>query len=178
MNKKFWYNPYIVYIVTSIITLVVGIIYRNGIFNALLWIWNHILNEFIYFKVWWIIISSLLILILIKGYKILRKKAYLHYVTDKIELPPWAESISEDKRDRIITWEWEYKTNEPKPIIENIYPICRNCGTVMQTDYEYLRDFSVLVAYCPRCYLKFQIPDLEDIKSIIYDNIRRKHLVK
>lgn len=178
MNKKFWHNPYIVYVITSIITLIVGIVFRQGIWNVLVWLWNHFLNVSISIKIWWILIGIGLTYIIIKVIKALRKKSFFKYTSEIIELPPWAENISDDKKDRFIRWEWEYKADEAKPVIENIYPICRNCGTIMQTDYEYLSDYSVLVASCPRCYLKFQIPEIDNIKALVNDNIRRKYIIK
>lgn len=87
---------------------------------------------------------------------------YLKYTSDTIEQ---------------VKFEWEYeKTADGKYVVRNLTIICPDCGTSLRPyphNYDYYK--------CPRCNKTLSrydrgrtiIKPLEDVKAVIYDNIKR-----
>lgn len=77
------------------------------------------------------------------------------------------------QKDTIMGWEWEWKWNKDyygKYYVDDLHPVCSHCGTPVVRSHDYSDNL-----ICVRCNRKFrdELPHLDHVKTIIYDNARR-----
>jgi len=103
----------------------------------------------------WIIISSLVLIYLVKRLfsYIIKRKNLLSYNEDVINN---------------VKWKWSYKHSKNEYLIYNLRPCCPECGTELSTD-------RLKSCYCPNCGHTFgHIRKEDDIKKIIEQKIEEK----
>ena len=169
--KKFFLNPWTVGIgvavFSSFLTIVVDFVRGEKILSTFItiihWVWNTILS-FLSFelKVWWVLIGIVIIalgLFIYSGF------------LDQKSSPPLFTNY---KQDTILglKWKWEWiKNYSGKYEISNLHPICEHCDTPLTGDTSY---YGGLI--CLRCgFRKTSIPDIDNVKMLIADNVRRRY---
>lgn len=139
----------------------------SSVKSLLAWIWEQIFQFQI--KIWQILIIAIILVII---YFFLQtnktKKAttrnFTDYNLDTIHGTVW-------------TWSWEHNIFENKWEVQNITPICDNCGTRMKYELSYGAEST---AKCPRCENRqTRLKDKEIIEALIIDNVHQNlHLDK
>jgi len=158
-----WALAIIPTILGTLLTLVVDVIKKADIFSTLksvfFALWRCIIN-FLTFevKVWWIIITLILLfLVLWIAVKIADKK--------ELSKPEWMKYTE----DHFVDWKWSWKWEKNylgSYQVSNLVAHCPKCDTPMRHD-DYDTAF-----HCPRC--KFESrrhsDNRNDIMVVIYDN--------
>jgi len=122
------------------------------------WIWNNIFKFEL--PVWQIIILLMVVLILNK----ILKKSPKENIEENFN--DWL-NYTEDSFDG-LKWKWIWQKVFGKWNIENLSPICPECGTTME-QYNMMRS-----ATCPRCdHRIYDFKSSSKIEAIIIDNVKR-----
>lgn len=132
-----------------------------------MWIWEQIFEFEI--RIWQILIIATILVIIYSFSKTKKKEetttiSFRDYIRDTIHGTIW-------------TWSWEHDIFENKWQVQNITPICDNCGTRMKYEYSYGVEST---AKCPRCDRRqTNLKDKEIIEALIIDNVHQNlHLDK
>lgn len=133
----------------------------SSVISFFIWIWEQIFEFEI--SVWQILIILIIFVVI-----------YSFIKTDKTEKTT-PINFTYYNRDTIHgtiwTWDWQHNTFENKWQVQNITPICDNCGTRMKYEFSYGFDSS---AKCPRCNNRqTNLRDKEIIEALIIDNIHQ-----
>ena len=139
----------------------------SSIKSLLIWIWEQIFQFEI--KVWQILIIAI-ILVIIYSFSKTKKK-------EEITTISFRDYIRDTIHGTIWIWSWEHDIFENKWQVQNITPICDNCGTRMKYEYSYGVEST---AKCPRCDRRqTNLKDKEIIEALIIDNVHQNlHLDK
>lgn len=173
--KHFWNNPWTVSVgsglIVLIITLLIDLVTAEQLFstigNVLSFIWKAVISFLnIELKLWWVLVGiAILFLILILWSKLIESSSakqiepeFIKYTKDTILQYRW-------------NWVWE-KDLYGKYKIENLHPICRECETPLTITYSGYGRLKCL--RCGEVYTD-ELPEEENVKMLIADNVRRKY---
>lgn len=175
-TKNFLMNPWVVTtgsgLIILLVTIIIDVITATKIFstigNLFAYIWKAIII-FMNFelKVWWVLIGIIILILILyllakyidKQQSILNKPEFIEYTQDTILKYKWK-------------WNW-VKDSNGRYFIDNLYPICSYCDTPLsESTKDYFEEYT-----CLRCNKRTTtpIPNIEDVKMLIGDNIRRRY---
>lgn len=175
--KKFFMNPWTVTIggglILSVILSVINDFVKkeqvfstiNTILSTICKVLLEILNYRI--KVWWLLVGIIILILIIFIFV-----RYLDY-THRNSIEP---EFLEYTQDIILgyTWKWNWQKDiYGKYYIENLCPICSQCHTPL---IEELIGYGIHYK-CLRCNREYyeNMPDFDNVKMMIADNVRRKY---
>ena len=174
-SKNFWKNPWTVSIgsglVVLIITVIVDMITAEKVFGTAKNIFLLMLEAFFAIinyelKVWWLLI--------VFGVLIFAFYIYIKYQGSKCSVSNQPQFL-EYKKDTILgyLWKWRWEKNYlGKYEIEDLHPICTKCSTPLIHNCSGYGRLKCL--RCDETYFKI-LPQEGDVKTLIYDNVRRKY---
>lgn len=154
--KKFFMNPWTIAIGSSLIILAISVINdlinKKQIFSTFMTVYRKSCNIIIAIlnyriRVWWLLLGMIILFLLFALYI-----KYIELTTKKQNEPDFLEYM----QDVILGYEWRWtweKNYYGKYYVDALCPICLRC------EEEYSRPF----------------PDLEYVKMLISDNVRRRY---
>ncbi len=175
-TKSFLMNPWVVTtgsgLIILLVTIIIDVINATKIFstigNLFAYIWKAIII-FMNFelKVWWLLIGIILIFLILYLWA-----KYIDYQQAMLNKPEFIEYT----QDTILHYKWKWtwrKDSYGIYYISTIYPICPYCDTPLSDSTR--DDWGEYT--CLRCNKRTTtpIPNIEDVKMLISDNIRRRY---
>lgn len=174
-SKAFWKNPWTVSIgsglVVLVITVIIDMITAEKVFNTIRNIFSFALKVLLVFlnfelKMWWLLIGVAALIFVL--WIFIKYKDSRHLVSDE---PQYLEY----KQDTLVgyKWKWTWRKNYfGEYSIEDLHPICMKCSTPLTYNYTGYGRLK-----CLRCGAVYQqeLPEEEDVKMLIADNVRRKY---
>lgn len=168
--KKFLKNPWTISVVTAIFSFLLTVFYDlikgkqilSTVSSLLNTIWSAVISFFNFeLKVWWVLIGIVCLFAILW--------CISKYYDYKDNDPPFITYT----QDSIQGWNWQWiwqKDLYGKYDIKNLHPVCSKCDTPLVNSNRF--DASL---ECLRCGHKYKnyLPDFDNIKIIIADNVHR-----
>ena len=178
-RKKFWMNPWTVTIggglVVSVFSIIYDVISKEQVFSTMRIIFIRARNIIVMIlnfniKVWCLLLGVAgLILVLWLYIK------YLEHNSPKHNEPPFLEYV----QDVILEYKWRWTWKKDfygKYYVDELHPICSRCGTPLVEDFH---GYGAIYK-CLRCQEGYnkRLPELDNVKMLISDNVRRKYFTE
>lgn len=174
--KKIMMNSWIVSIgsglVLAVISVICDLINKERVFSTISGVFTKVGNILVTMlncriKVGWLLLGVIVIVCLLVVYI-----KYLENTTKKCSESDFLEYV----QDTVLGYKWRWiwkKDYSVKYYVDDLCPICSRCGTpLIENFYGYGGKYKCL--RCEAGYSKI-LPDFENVKMMISDNVRRKY---
>lgn len=176
--KKFQNHPWTISIGSTIIGIlftmfidwIKGIQVWSTLKGVFIFLYNTLITLMNYeLKVWWVLLAVIVVVVAFIAVLKIRRKIE----ANRFRCPDfWGEYTSDTLQGVHWEWYWE-KDSLGDRRLEGLTPICPKCKTPMSQSY--MLNMNLV---CPRCGFEHEkeLPDIEQIETLILDNVKRRML--